>query len=62
MELDSVLRDMIFRNEPTGAVRSQAERTGRLSTLREDGLRKILSGLTTISEVLQVVASLELTA
>jgi type IV pilus assembly protein PilB len=60
MELDSVLRDMIFRNEPTGAVRSQALRTGRLSTLREDGLRKILSGLTTISEVLQVVASLEL--
>jgi type IV pilus assembly protein PilB len=48
MELDSVLRDMIFRNEPTGVVRSQAERTGRLSTLREDGLRKILSGLTTI--------------
>jgi len=62
LEMDSALRDMTFRNEPTHAVRSQAERTGQLSTLREDGLRKILSGLTTISEVLQVVASLELPA
>ena len=44
LEMDSALRDMTFRNEPTNVVRTQAERTGRLSTLREDGLRKVLAG------------------
>ncbi len=60
MELDAALRDMTFRNEPAVAVRAQAERSGRLSTLRNDGLRKVLAGTTSISEVLKVVSSLEL--
>ncbi len=58
LELDAVLRDMTFRNEPTPAIRSQAERSGRMSTLREDGIRKVLAGQTTIAEVLAVVHAL----
>jgi type IV pilus assembly protein PilB len=58
LELDATLRDMTFRNEPTLAIRAQAERSGRMSTLREDGIRKVLAGQTTIAEVLAVVHAL----
>ena len=57
LELDSTLRDMTFRSEPTLAIRQQAERSGRMSTLREDGIRKVLAGVTTIPEVLTIVAA-----
>jgi type IV pilus assembly protein PilB len=59
LELDATLRDMTFRNEPTPVIRAQAESSGRMSTLREDGIRKVLAGQTTIAEVLAVVHSLE---
>ena len=59
LELDAALRDMTFRNETAGAVRAQAERTGRLSTLRADGLQKVLAGTTSIPELLKIVSSLE---
>jgi len=52
--LDATLRDMAFRNEPTPAIRAQAESSGRLVPLMEDGVRKVLAGITTISEVLRV--------
>jgi type IV pilus assembly protein PilB len=54
MVMDGTLRDMSFRNEPTPVIRAQAERSGRMSPLREDALRKVLSGQTTIAEVLRV--------
>jgi len=57
--LDGTLRDMTFRNESAMAIREQAERSGAMSTLREDGVRKILAGTTTISEVLRVVHTIE---
>jgi len=59
LEMDAALRDMTFRNETAGAVRAQAERTGRLSTLRADGLQKVLAGTTSIPELLKIVSSLE---
>ncbi|MHC4846748.1 MAG: GspE/PulE family protein [Planctomycetota bacterium] len=62
LELDAALREMTFRNESTLAIRSQAKRSGRMSTLREDGIRKVLSGVTTIAEVLRVVHASEETA
>jgi type IV pilus assembly protein PilB len=52
--MDGTLRDMAFRNEPTPAIRAQAERSGRMVPLREDGLRKALLGQTTLDEVLRV--------
>ena len=54
MLMDATLRDMAFRNEATPKIRAQAERSGRLVPLREDGLRKVLEGTTTIAEVLRV--------
>ncbi|MHC5210236.1 MAG: GspE/PulE family protein [Planctomycetota bacterium] len=57
LEMDATLREMTFRNESTLAIRAQAERSGRMSTLREDGLRKVLGGTTTIPEVLGVVST-----
>jgi len=62
LEMDAALRDLTFRSEPAAVVRAQAERTGRLSTLREDGLRKVLAGVSSIPEVLKIVASLEAVA
>ena len=54
--LDGALRDLIFRNEPATVIREHAERTGRMSSLRADGVRKVLKGITTISEVLRIVS------
>ena len=54
--LDGALRDLIFRNEPATVIREHAERTGRMSSLRADGVRKVLKGVTTISEVLRIVS------
>ena len=55
MELDNTLRDMTFRREPLSELRKHAHSAGMV-TLREDGVRKVLGGATTIPEVLEVTA------
>ncbi len=55
MELDNTLRDMTFRREPLAELRKHAHAAGMV-TLREDGVRKVLGGATTIAEVLEVTA------
>jgi type IV pilus assembly protein PilB len=55
MELDNTLRDMTFRREPLTELRKHAH-AGGMVTLREDGVRKVLAGTTTIAEVLEVTA------
>jgi type IV pilus assembly protein PilB len=52
MEMDAQLREMTFRREPHSDLRKQARMAGMV-TLREDGVRKILAGVTTIEEVLE---------
>ncbi len=54
MSVTSELRDSISRGDPAEELRFIAEKSGMLS-LREDGLRKVEEGLTTISEVMRVV-------
>ena len=44
---------MIFEKMTASQLRIRAREMG-MRTLREDGLRKILSGMTTVSEVLRV--------
>jgi type II secretory ATPase GspE/PulE/Tfp pilus assembly ATPase PilB-like protein len=51
MEMTRQLTEMAFRVEPTNAIRDQARRSGMV-TLQEDGVRKILSGITSVEEVL----------
>ncbi len=59
LEMDGRLREMIFRGEPHMKVREEAILSGRMSTLIEDGRRKVLSGTTSVREVLRVVAGNE---
>jgi type II secretory ATPase GspE/PulE/Tfp pilus assembly ATPase PilB-like protein len=51
MEMTRQIREMAFRKEPTNVIREQARRSGMI-TLQEDGVRKVLGGITTIEEVL----------
>ena len=56
MEMDNTLREMSFRREPITEIREQAKQSGMV-TLRDDGVRKILAGVTTIPEVLEISAA-----
>ena len=58
MEMSPDLRDMAFHKRPTMEVRAKARAEGML-TLQEDGVRKILSGMTSIEDVLRVTHSSE---
>ncbi len=55
--LDTTLREMIFRGEPTLRLREYARRSGGMRRLAEDGARKVLDGRTTIEELLRVTAA-----
>jgi type IV pilus assembly protein PilB len=53
MEMNPELRNLTFAKAPTGEIREKARSYGML-TLMEDGLRKVIQGVTTIDEVLRV--------
>jgi type IV pilus assembly protein PilB len=55
MELDSELRDMAFHKAATNRIRDQAIASG-MRTLMQDGIRKVIQGITTIDEVLRITA------
>jgi len=57
LQLDNTLREMTFRGEPMVRMREYAWQSGGMSTLLQDGVRKVLDGSTTIPELLRVVAS-----
>jgi type IV pilus assembly protein PilB len=59
LEMDSTLREMTFRGDPSMKVREQACLSGRMTTLREDGLRKVFEGITSMEEVVRIVATSE---
>ena len=52
LDINDVLRDMITERAPSVVLKQKAIELG-MSTLREDGLRNIYNGLTTIEEVLK---------
>jgi type IV pilus assembly protein PilB len=58
MEMDSGLRDVVFKGGGATQLRERARASGRMTTLLEDGARKILTGQTTIDEVLRIAHSL----
>ena len=51
--MEDELQQMIFNNAPARDLRARARESG-MRTLREDGVRKALAGITTVSEVLRV--------
>jgi type IV pilus assembly protein PilB len=57
LQMDNTLREMTFRGEPMVRLREYAWQSGGMSTLLQDGVRKVMSGHTTIPELLRVVAA-----
>jgi type IV pilus assembly protein PilB len=53
-ELDSDLRDAIFRGDSLESLRSMALATDRLRPLLTSGAQKVMQGLTTVNEVVRV--------
>ena len=53
-EMSPELRELTFRRAPTMELHEAARMTGGMLTLQQDGLRKILGGITTIDEILRV--------
>ena len=54
MVMNAEIADMVVRRAPLGDVKSAAKANG-MKELREDGLEKVLAGLTTPDEVMRVV-------
>lgn len=54
--IDDPLRAMIYDNVTAARLRQQARLAG-MRTMREDGVRKVLAGLTTIEEVVSATAA-----
>jgi type II secretory ATPase GspE/PulE/Tfp pilus assembly ATPase PilB-like protein len=57
LQMDNTLREMTFRGEPMVRLRDYAWTSGGMSTLLQDGVRKVMAGYTTIPELLRVVAA-----
>jgi type IV pilus assembly protein PilB len=53
LEMDETLREMAYRKSPLAKLREQARANG-MTTLEEDGVRKVVAGLTTVEEYLRV--------
>ena len=51
--VDDGIRSMIYDNVTAARLHAQARRDG-MCTMREDGIRKVLAGLTTIEEIVAV--------
>lgn len=59
MSMDSSLRDMTFRQESTITLRNYARTAGGMTTLVDDGARKVAQGVTSIDEVLRVTSTID---
>jgi type II secretory ATPase GspE/PulE/Tfp pilus assembly ATPase PilB-like protein len=51
--INEEIQDLIYKRQSAGVIKKAALNAG-LQTLRMDGARKVLMGITTISEVLRV--------
>ncbi len=56
MVLDGTMREMIFRGEPTVRLREYARTGAGMRTLNEDGVRKVVAGVTSVEELFRVTA------
>ena len=62
LEMDGRLREATFNGASSMKLREQAKLTGGLKSLLEDGIRKVLEGVTTIEEILTVAKREDLAA
>tara|TARA_Y100000588_G_scaffold140208_1_gene154192 strand:- start:1344 stop:1643 length:300 start_codon:yes stop_codon:yes gene_type:complete len=56
-ELNDEARRLVIDGEASNVVRDFALENGLMKTLRQDGVRKVVSGMTSVSEVVRVTAS-----
>ena len=54
LTMDEAVRAMVLRNADANTIKKEAVLGGQMRTLRSDGAQKILSGLTTLEEVMRV--------
>ncbi|MBI3975194.1 MAG: type II/IV secretion system protein, partial [Armatimonadetes bacterium] len=52
--MSDAIRELVVRRAPSTEIKARAVREG-MQTLRDDGLEKVLSGVSTIDEILRVV-------
>ena len=57
LELDDGLRRLVIEGKAAGELREAALEADLMKTLRVDGVRKVLSGMTSVSEVIRVTSS-----
>jgi type II secretory ATPase GspE/PulE/Tfp pilus assembly ATPase PilB-like protein len=50
--IDDEARKLIYEKVPSSVLRARARQAG-MRSLREDGIRKVLSGMTTVEEVVR---------
>ena len=60
LEIDETLQRMIIDEKPVADVREYAMKNGLMKTLRMDGIIKVLSGMTTVEEVIRTTTSDEI--
>jgi general secretion pathway protein E len=53
MLINEEIQELIYKRQSAGVIKRTALDAG-LNTLRMDGVRKVLDGITTVSEVLRV--------
>jgi type II secretory ATPase GspE/PulE/Tfp pilus assembly ATPase PilB-like protein len=53
MMVTSEIQDLVYKRESAGVIKKVSLNSG-LQTLRMDGTRKVMDGVTTIAEVLRV--------
>ena len=56
MSIDTTLREMTFRQESANVLRDYATASAGMSTLVEDGARKVIQGTTSVDELLRVTS------
>ena len=54
LEMSPAMRELTYHQASTMKLRDEAKLSGGMSPLQEDGIRKVLSGYTTVQEVLRV--------
>ena len=57
LEIEDQIRRMIIEERPVGHLRDFAVEHGHMKTLRNDGVRKVTTGKTSVAEVMRVTSS-----
>ena len=58
MVMDTAMRELTYKRESSLRLREYARTSGGMTSLTEDGLRKVLDGKTSVDELLRVTAAM----